>query len=142
MPSELETWIDAIVIRGNQSYGICLNLMNHANALGDQLTAHNWEGAATAAYQMGNDFEDLRDYGHFRRVSGQYYNAIALYWINDNWPIGNGAEVTMKSILDAMWDSEIWQTLLFITRIDAMRGSISEKTVTEQAMADQLRHFI
>ncbi|GAI67210.1 unnamed protein product [marine sediment metagenome] len=71
------------------------------------------------------------------------YLVFILNWINDNWPTdGPPGEVTMTAILAAMWASLDWQTLLFVTRIDAMRGSISEKTVTEKSMADQLRHFL
>ncbi|GAJ12159.1 unnamed protein product, partial [marine sediment metagenome] len=42
----------------------------------------------------------------------------------------------------AMWDAQPHQCLLFIPMIDAMRGSIQNKTVTSQYMADALRHFM
>lgn len=142
MPAALDIWIDAVVIRGNQSYAICNDLMNHANALGDQLTAHNWEGAATQAYLMANDFNDLRDYGHFRRVMGQYYNAIALYWISDNWPTGNGAEVTMDSILAAMVTAEPDEFQYFIGLVDAYRAALWEKPFNAEFYAALARGFM
>ena len=73
----------------------------------------------------------------------RYWHVKTLQWIDVNWSGGGApAVVDMQAILDAMWASKTWQTLLFITYIDAMRGSVSEKTVTEQKMADYLRHFL
>lgn len=51
-------------------------------------------------------------------------------------------ELTLSKIMDAMWNCKKHQSLLFIPMIDAMRGSIQEKTVTSQYMADALRHFL
>jgi len=50
--------------------------------------------------------------------------------------------VTMDAILDAMWNSMGGQTMTFVTYIDAMRGSISEKTVFEPYLSSWMRHFL
>jgi len=69
----------------------------------------------------------------------QSYLYESIYWAAQ----GNGAaEITMDAILDAMWDSLGGQTMTFITYIDAMRGSISEKTVFEPYLSSYLRHFL
>lgn len=68
--------------------------------------------------------------------------AYTTLWMMKNTQEGAGGDVDMNAILTAMWESANSQTLLFITYIDAMRGSISEKTVTSQSMADYLRHFL
>jgi len=68
--------------------------------------------------------------------------AYTTLWMMKNTQEGEGDGVDMNAILSAMWSSANTQTLLFIAYIDAMRGSISEKTVTQQSMADYLRHFL
>lgn len=62
-----------------------------------------------------------------------------LYWAAQEG--GDGA-LDMSMILDALWDANPVQCLLFIPMIDAMRGSIMEKTVTTDWMANALRHFL
>ena len=51
-------------------------------------------------------------------------------------------ELTMTKLLETLWNAQPHQCLLFIPIIDAMRGAISEKTVTEQWMSNALRHFL
>ncbi|GAH42766.1 unnamed protein product [marine sediment metagenome] len=63
----------------------------------------------------------------------------SLYWASQEG--GNGA-IDMTTILDAMWKAEPHQCLLFIPMIDAMRGSIQNKTVTTDWMSQALRHFM
>ncbi|MBA7571645.1 hypothetical protein ES708_13411 [subsurface metagenome] len=62
-----------------------------------------------------------------------------LYWASQE---GGNGEIDMTAILDAMWKAKPHQCLLFIPMIDAMRGSIQNKTVTSQYMADALKHFM
>lgn len=99
-----------------------------------------------------NDWEDSA-YWWVQRTANNWYN---VFWNNacairllidkcnslqEQIDAGIGA-VDMDAILDAMWNAKDWQTLLFVAYIDAMRGSVSEKTVTEQSMSNYLRHFL
>jgi len=87
-------------------------------------------------------FGKLRD--KYSTASGSYRIRLinTLQWINDNWPEDGDGEIDMSMILDAMWDCEKHQPLLFIPMIDAMRGSIQQKTVTTEWMSNALRHFL
>ena len=77
-------------------------------------------------------------------VDGQYadpdnsYFYESLYWASRE---GGDGDLTMSQILDAMWNAEPHQCLLFVPMIDAMRGSIWNKTVTEDWMSEALKHF-
>lgn len=62
-----------------------------------------------------------------------------LYWASQE---GGNGEIDMTDILNAMWDAKPHQCLLFIPMIDAMRGSIQNKTVTSEYMSNALRHFM
>lgn len=112
-------------------------------ALGDNIAANNWAQCEVLCDKLGDEFSslvraDLCDSGG---VKGKTYQS--LDWIDDNWPAdGDEYELTMSKILDALWDAEPHQCLLFVPMIDAMRGAISEKTVTEQWMSNALRHFL
>ena len=137
------------------------NLINDANtqlkAIGDVYfdgvydsctSLHDWldaEGnpnSADVVLAMRWYFGKLRD--KYSTTSGSYRVRLinTLQWINDNWPEDGETEIDMSMILDAMWGCQKHQPLLFIPMIDAMRGSIQEKTVTSQWMADALRHFV
>jgi len=119
------------------------NMMNDCNALAGALTAEGNPSSGIAASNMAVHMWDVRNDLSFGANSTRYWLVKCLQWIDNNWPTGGGgATVDMDAILDAMWASETWQTLLFIAYIDAMRGSISEKTVTETAMGNYLRHFL
>jgi len=78
-------------------------------------------------------------------IHGQYFDPDdswfyeSIYWASQEG--GDGA-IDMSAILDAMWECEKHQPLLFIPMIDAMRGSIQNKTVTMDWMSNALRHFI
>lgn len=52
-----------------------------------------------------------------------------------------GGEVTMKMILDAMWDSDKLRNFHFVNYIDAMRASIWNIEIRESHLADWYRHF-
>lgn len=122
-------------------------------------SAHNrwvWANAdfvaAKTHWNLGEDHEAIYDLymGCIDLVTGTDLLTFQYDPFYPDMPIphflefhtGENGAVDMDAILSAMWESKEWQTLLFVTRIDAMRGSISEKTVTEKAMADQLRHFL
>lgn len=117
------------------------NLYNDTIALGNALTAEGNPASGLAASNMAVHIFNLRNWFSWGGASMQKYDVLALGWIDSNWPSG-GAAVDMNAILSAMWNSVNWQTLLFVTYIDAMRGSISEKTVTETNMANFMRHFL
>lgn len=140
MAITLKDWIDSAVVRYNQSWADVTNLMNHCQALSDQLNAHNWEGAAIQAGLMANDFDDLRDHLHSRRIAGEYYNTNALYWIDDNWPDGV-AEVTMDSILNAMLTAKHHQFQHFIGLVDAYRVALWNEWFNVKYYAELARQF-
>ena len=77
-------------------------------------------------------------------IHAQYFNPDnswfyeSIYWASKE---GGDGDLTMSMILDAMWDAEPHQCLLFVPMIDAMRGSIWNKTVTEDWMSQALKHF-
>lgn len=112
-------------------------------------------GACTAWNHVDNFDNDWEDSAYWwkQRTTNDWYN---VFWNNAcairlliekcnslqaQIDAGNGV-VDMNAMLDAMWESKSWQTLLFIVCIDGMRGSLSEKTVTKEAMAKYLRHFL
>lgn len=66
-------------------------------------------------------------------------HAECFYWASQE---GGNGEIDMSAILDAMWAAKPYECLLFIPMIDAMRGSIQNKTVTSEYMANALRHFL
>lgn len=146
MPPLLKNYIDLGFVDGGDA-SVHLNearnwILYAAGYIGDQEWALAEDALTTVSNELGYlDAYLLADDEFNEGLRGHWKDA--LYWVNDNWPTnGPPAEVTMDAILAALWASAEWQTLLFVTRIDAMRGSISEKTVTEKAMADQLRHFL
>ena len=117
------------------------NLYNDCLALGTALTAEGCPSSGLAANNMAVHIWDMRNHFAFGADSVRYWVVKCLQWIDTNWD-GDGVPVDMSAILNAMWASLDWQTLLFIAYIDAMRGSLSEKTVTETSMANYLRHFM
>ena len=117
------------------------NFYNDMYDLAGQLAAESWAGASQAVYNACIHLWDLRDHISGGDPSMRITVAYCFNWIDAEWPT-DGAEVTMSAILDALWKAEPWQTLLFVPMVDAMRGSISEKTVTSQWMADALKHFM
>lgn len=77
-------------------------------------------------------------------IHGQYFDPDdswfyeSIYWASQE---GGNGDINMSMILDAMWDADPVQCLLFVPMIDAMRGSIWNKTVTEEYMSNALKHF-
>jgi len=111
-------------------------------SLHDWLDAEGCPNSADVVLSMRWYFGKLRD--KYSTASGSYRIRLinTLQWINDNWPEDGDGEIDMSMILDAMWDCEKHQPLLFIPMIDAMRGSIQQKTVTTEWMSNALRHFL
>ena len=68
-------------------------------------------------------------------------SAMACEFIRE-CPPADPFVLTMSEILDALWDAQPHQCLLFIPMIDAMRGAIQEKTVTQNWMSNALRRFL
>ncbi|GAI93127.1 unnamed protein product [marine sediment metagenome] len=141
-----------------------LDLQNYINdtntqlkAIGDvyfdgiydsMLSLHDWldaEGnpnSADVILSMRWYVGKLRD--KYSTASGSYRVRLitTLQWINDNWPEDGDGVIDMSMILNAMWGCEKHQPLLFIPMIDAMRGSIQNKTVTTDWMSQALKHFM
>lgn len=117
------------------------NLYNDMADMSTQLAAESWAGASLAASNMAVHLWDIKMHFSGGTPSMRITFAYCLNWIDDNWPDGDG-EIDMSAILNALWDAKPWQTLLFIPMVDAMRGSIQEKTVTSQWMSEALRHFM
>ena len=117
-------------------------IYDNMSSLHDWLTAEGCPQSADVVLTMRWYVGKLRD--KYSTASGSYRVRIinTLQWINDNWPEDGAAEIDMSAILDAMWDAEGGQPLTFISYIDAMRGSVSEKTVYAPYMEGYLRHFL
>ena len=145
MPTALENFIDWGYSDGGTALAYLSSARNHLYYAADSIEAEDWIAAKGHLYDSADDF------GLFDKYLLQddvFYKGLrkdwrdALYYINDNAVFNGAAEIDMNAILDAMWASADWQTLVFISYVDAMRGSVSEKTVTEQSMANYLRHFL
>lgn len=142
MPSNLRDIIDDAIVLFRSADVHHHNAYNYFRNCADQLDAENFSGAATQMRLAANELEDINwTQSHWPNPSS-CYATDALYWIDDNWLTdGVEYELTMSKIMAVMWDSKPYQTLLFIPMIDAMRGSIWNKTVTEQWMSNALKHF-
>lgn len=111
-------------------------------SLHDWLDAEGNPNSADVVLSMRWFVGKLRD--KYSTVSGSYRVRLinTLQWINDNWPEDGETEIDMSMIIDAVWAAKPHQCLLFIPMIDAMRGSIMNKTVTEDWMSRALKHFL
>ena len=145
MPAVFKSHIDKGHVDGAYAYSNFLNARNQLYYAGDYIASEEWALAKTALYNAADLFGTAASYllqdglwGHGLRA--HWFDA--LDWLNNNWPTDGPAEITMDAILDAMWNSIGGQTMTFITYIDAMRGSISEKTVFEPYLSSYLRHFL
>ena len=145
MPAALKNFIDWGYADGGAALTALLDARNHLYTAGDYIEAEDWVNAKTQLYNAADDFGYV---GRYLLQDDVFYESLrrdwrdALYWINDNWPAdGVEYELTMSKIMNAMWDAEPYQCLLFVPMIDAMRGSIWNKTVTEEWMAKALIHF-
>lgn len=123
------------VARGFQedAFGLCDDALDAAD---DGNWKYGIKYCAWAIKSTLSAFDNL-----LQNYSYSYDQAVypeCLYWASQE---GGDGDVTMSAILDAMWKAEPHQSLLFIPMIDAMRGSIWNKTVTEEWMSNALRHF-
>jgi len=142
MPEPLTTRINNWRVVYGHIFSDLYNAHNHLNYAAGQAAAENWNG-------LSIQLELVADYiynasFHFKGGSPNLYSTMyyGMDWIDDNWPeIGEPPTLDMAAILDAVWKSKGGQTMDFILYIDAMRGSISEKTVFAPYLESYLRHF-
>lgn len=119
-------------------YGVIADMCDDAR---DYADAENYKLGIYKIAQALQYFTDVYD-----RLIDLYFGDAdesdlfeSLYWSAQS---GGDTEIDMSDILNAVWDANPAQCLLFIPMIDAMRGSIQNKTVTTQYMADALKHFM
>ena len=142
MPAELQTLINDTNTQLKAIGDIYFDgIYDNCTSLHDWLDAEGCPNSADVVLAMRWHFGKLRD--KYNTTIGSYRVRLinTLQWINDNWPEDGIAEIDMSAILDAMWDAKPYQCLLFVPMIDAMRGSIWNKTVTEEWMSKALIHF-
>jgi len=143
MPTELQTLINdtntQLKAIGDTYFD---GIYDNMSTLHDWLHAEGNPQSADVVLTMRWYVGKLRD--KYSTASGSYRIRLinTLQWINDNWPEDGNGVIDMTAILNAMWDCKEHQPLLFIPMIDAMRGSIQEKTVTSEWMSNALRHFL
>lgn len=119
------------------------NMYNDFVALASALNTEGNPASAIAVNNINIHLWDIRNHLASGSNSIRYWHVKTMQWLDNNIPWGGGGGgIAMSDILTAMWASENWQTLLFIAYVDAMRGSVSEKTVTETNMGNYLRHFL
>ena len=111
------------------------------SSLHDNLDAEGCPNSADTVLAMRWFFGKLRD--KYSTAVGSYRIRIinTLQWINNNWPEGDGYELTMAAILDAIWASTPLETFFFVNDIDAMRAAIWNKEISEQKLIELYRHF-
>lgn len=116
-------------------------IYDSCSSLHDWLHTEGNPNSADVVLSMRWYFGKLRD--KYSTSIGSYRIRLinTLQWINDNWPEDGDGEIDMSAILEALWAAKPHQSLLFIPMIDAMRGSIWNKTVTEDWMSKALKHF-
>lgn len=117
------------------------NMYSDFVALAAALTAEGNPSSGIAVNNINVNLWNIRNHLASGSNSIRYWHVKTMQWVDVNWPSGGGV-VDMQAILNAMWLSVNWQTLLFVAYVDAMRGSVSEKTVTEQSMGTYLKHFL
>lgn len=107
----------------------------------DDLTAEGCPNSGDRMLTVRYHFGQLRD--KFATAPGTYRIRLinTLQWINNNWPEGDGYELTMAAILDAIWESTPLETFFFVNDIDAMRAAIWNTEISEQRLSDLYRHF-
>lgn len=114
-------------------YQAAYNMAVHLNTEGNP-------NSSTEAYNLATGLWNLKAHISGGSPSMRITTAYCLNWIDDNWP-ENGAELTMTKLMETMWTAKPWQCLLFVPMVDAMRGAIMNKTVTEEWMSMAMRHF-
>jgi len=142
MPVDLQNYINTLDTQAKAIGDIYFDgIYDCCTSLHDWLHAEGCPNSADVVLTMRFYFGGLKN--KYSTSMGMYrlYLIACLQWINDNWPEDGDTEIDMSMILDAMWKCEKHQPLLFIPMIDAMRGAISEKTVTSDYMQKAMKHF-
>lgn len=117
-------------IRTNENLGAnALYWAGHYLKVSDAVTAGAYLQNAAAYFDLSS----------IKMTSMGLYHKANWYWVENSWA---GVDVVnMSTILNAMWDAEPYQCLLFVPMIDAMRGAISEKTVLTSWMSEAMKRF-
>lgn len=109
-------------------------------AKADILAAGSWPALRTATYRCCNYLHQmltsLSRTGRDPLINDPLHACI--WYANQS---GNGGEIDMASILDAMWKSDKTQSFEFINDIDAMRASIWNTEIYESSLENWYRHF-
>jgi len=139
MPAPLTGYITAWQAKYTQISADCWQLGNALLGAATYIAAQNWNFAAMYLEAAG---ESAHEVAHHFKFEGDDVYAImydAMHWIDDN--IGDGVELNMAAILDAIWNSDRAQTFEFISYIDAMRASIWNTEVYDSHMRDLYMWF-
>lgn len=145
MPTALKNFIDWGYADGGAAFSHLLNARNHLYFAGDSIAAQDWADAKDELYGAADDFGR---FGKYLLQDDIWYESLrrdwrdALYWINDNWPSDDKKYVlTMKKIMDEIWESTPLETFFFINYIDAMRAAIWNKSISAEKLHELYRHF-
>lgn len=116
-------------------------LYDSMSSLHDWLDAEGNPESADVVLSMRWFVGKLRD--KYSTAIGSYRIRLinTLQWINDNWPEGDGYDLTMQKLLDAIWESTPLETFFFVNDIDAMRAAIWNKEISEEKLQELYRHF-
>ncbi|GAI68954.1 unnamed protein product [marine sediment metagenome] len=140
MALTLRQWIDYAQTEYNAAYGSGCAVGYYLRRCGEQLQAGNLDNAGEMIYIAGTNMYDFADEA-LSRYSHQKFRIInALYWIDDNWPDGDG--VTMSAILEAMKNAEPHQPLLFMAYLEAYKASVWNATFDETFFANLVRKWL
>ena len=123
MPEPLTTYNLDLWVQYGSLGSAMLTFRNYFYYIGDQIAAQNWNEAKNQCYAAG-DY-----YGSYVKtrlcdgtgVKGKVY--ACLDWIDDNWA-GDGAEVTMDAIINAMLLAEFHDIEQFVGLVDAYRTKL------------------
>ena len=125
MPDELKDLIDAGYTQGGTAYTWFYTFKNDllyaGNALQDNDVVTAGGHLINASASIGTARNYLLKEDALLKGLRRYWRD-ALYWINDNWPVG--AEVTMDAILSAMLGANFEQLQYFIGLVDAYRVAL------------------
>lgn len=139
MPEPLTSYVTTWQTK-YQLLGSDLWMMGNAlKSAGIFLNSHNYVFAALYLDAAGDSAHEVSR--HFSVDADSIYYAMydTLHWIDGN--IGDGAELTLDAILDAIWNSDKLRWFHFINYIDAMRGGIYNTEIYETHLQDWFRHF-
>jgi len=142
MPALLEAYIDTL---NSQALGIgesFESLYGQMASLHDWLDAEGNPGSADVILNMRTPMQALQ--WAFDDTGGNFraYLIAALTWINDNWPDGDGAEVTMDAILTAMITADFSQLQKFTGLSDAYRVALWNEPFNAEFYAALARGFM